>query len=161
MARGLAQHFRNPQSAIRNLLFVLAACTPVTLRPPFAPFPEALHIIVNAPPGRAVTEAQTLLGADSAAPVVHLLSPIDGFLETKWREVRDSAGSMNVQVRVWADPDVPGKARVTVEAVYRPIADPSRTSRDLEQPCPAGSVGRKVAERLVEGLKAKLGETKY
>lgn len=143
------------------LLFAIA-CTPVTTRPPFAPYPEALHAVINVPRGRLVTEAQTLIAADSGGPPVLLLSPIDGFLETKWHAVTDSGGaSMTVKLRVWADPDVSGKARVTVEAVYRPIEDPSRPARDLEQPCPVGSPGRRLAERLVAALSEKLGVTKY
>jgi hypothetical protein len=143
-------------------LLVLAACTPVTTRPPFAPYPEALHVVINVPRGRLVAEAQALLTADSGGPPVLLLSPIDGFLETKWHEATDSSGArMTVKLRVWADPDVSGKSRVTVEAVYRPIEDPSRPPRDLEAPCPAGSPGRRLAERLVAALSEKLGETKY
>jgi hypothetical protein len=64
-------------------------------------------------------------------------------------------------LRLWADPDVPGKARVTIEAVYRPAEDPSRTRRDLERAAPAGSVGQLRAEQLLAALKEKLGETTY
>ena len=138
------------------LVVVLAACNPATTRPSFAPYPEALHVVINAPRGRVVTEAQALL------PAVQLMSPIDGYLETSWHETTDSAGArMTTKVRVWADPDVPGKARVTVEAVYRPIEDPSRPPRDLERPCPEGSAGRRAAERLVAALSEKLGQTTY
>ncbi len=140
----------------RALLLAVTACTPVTTRPAFAPFPEALHAVINAPPARVVTEAQALL------PTVQLMSPIDGYLETRWQEATDSAGGrMTVKLRVWADPDVPTKSRVTVEAVYVPIEDPSRTARDVEQPCPEGSPGRRLAERLLAGLSEKLGVTKY
>jgi hypothetical protein len=150
-ARGLAVKRRIPHSALRTLLFI-AACTPVTTRPPFAPYPEALHAVINAPPARVTTEAQTWLAAESIA--VRHVNARDAFLETA-----ELAGT--VKLRVWADPDAPGKSRVTVEAVYRPIEDPSRDPRDLERPTPPGSDGQKLAERLLAALSEKLGVTKY
>ncbi|MGH7673600.1 MAG: hypothetical protein ACREMC_11940, partial [Gemmatimonadales bacterium] len=152
VARDLARQFRNPKSAIRNWLCVLAACTPATTRPGFAPYPEALRAVINAPPARVTAEAQTWLAAESIA--VRHVSAQDAFLETA-----ELAGT--VKLRVWADPDVPGKSRVTVEAVYRPIEDPSREPRDLERPTPAGSEGQKLAERLLAALTETFGKTVY
>jgi len=141
-------------------LAFLAACTPVTTRPSFAPYPEALHAVINVPPAQVTQEAGAWLTAQGTA--VALASPVDGFLETRWQEVTDStAGQMTARIRVWADPDVPGKSRVTVEAVYRPIEDPSRTPRDLERHCPVGSAGERLAARLLAALSEKLGVTKY
>ncbi|MEX2155656.1 MAG: hypothetical protein WD773_02315 [Gemmatimonadales bacterium] len=97
-------------------------------------------------------QAQALLAADSIP--VSFVSPRDAFLETG-----EFAGT--TKVRVWADPDVPGKARVTVEAVYRPVEDPSRILRDLERAAPPGSAGQQAAERLLAALKEKLGVTIY
>ncbi|PYP37940.1 MAG: hypothetical protein DMD48_10475 [Gemmatimonadetes bacterium] len=62
---------------------------------------------------------------------------------------------------VMADPDAPGKARVTIEAVFRPAEDPSRTPRDLERAAPPGSPGQLRAEQLLGALKDKLGVTTY
>jgi hypothetical protein len=139
---------------------LLAACTPVTTRPAFAPYPEAVHAVIDAPPAQVTEEAGAWLAAQGTA--VALASPRDGFLETRWQEVTDStAGRMTARIRVWADPDAPGKSRVTLEAVYRPIEDPSRTPRDLERPCPAGSAGERLAARLLAALSEKLGVTKY
>lgn len=134
------------------VIAVLASCTPATTRPPFAPYPEALHAVINAPPAQVVRQAQALLAADSIP--VSFVSPRDAFLETG-----EFAGT--TKVRVWADPDVPGKARVTVEAIYRPMEDPSRTLRDLERAAPPGSAGQQAAERLLAALKEKLGVTIY
>lgn len=131
---------------------LLASCTPATTRPPFAPYPEALHAIIDAPPAQVTRHAQALLAADSIP--VRFASPRDAFLETA-----EFAGT--ARIRLWADPDVPGKARVTVEAVYRPVNDPSRTRRDLERAAPAGSPGQLKAEKLLAALKEKLGETTY
>lgn len=133
-------------------LLLAIACTPATTRPPFAPFPEALRAVINAPPARVVEEARDWLRADSVA--VRFTSPRDAFLETA-----ELPGT--VRLRVWADPDVPGKARVTIEAVYRPVEDPSRMARDLERAVPEGSDGRLLADRLMAALVEKFGVTTY
>jgi hypothetical protein len=96
--------------------------------------------------------ADSLLRADMVA--VRVLNLQDAFLETK-----EFAGTH--RLRVWADPDVPGKSRVTIEAVYRPTEDPSRTPRDLERAAPPGSPGQLRAEQLLAALKDKFGVTTY
>ncbi|HEX9218041.1 MAG TPA: hypothetical protein VF864_13785 [Gemmatimonadales bacterium] len=114
--------------------------------------PEALHAVINAPPARVTQFVDSLLRADTIG--VRFVSLRDAFLET-------GAFAGAHRVRVWADPDVPGKARVTIEAVYRPIEDPSRTTRDLERASPPGSPGQLRAQRLLAALKDKLGVTTY
>ena len=131
---------------------VVAACNPATTRPSFAPVPEALHAVINAPPAKVTQAAQELLRADTIG--VHFMSVRDAFLETD-----EFAGTY--RLRLWADPDVPGKARVTIEAVFRPAADPSRTARDLERASSPGSPGQLRAEQLLAALKDKLGVTTY
>ncbi|MGH7531294.1 MAG: hypothetical protein ACREMN_12980 [Gemmatimonadales bacterium] len=152
MPLDLARTIRNPKSAIRNCLLVLAACTPATTRPPYRPFPESLRAVINAPPARVTEEARDWLRA--AEIPVRFASPRDAWLETA-----ELPG--NVTLRLWADPDVPGKARVIVEAVYRPVADPSRMARDLERFVPDESAGRQLADRLLAALVEKFGETTY
>jgi len=139
---------------------LLGACTPTTTRPAFAPMPEALHAVINAPPERVTQFADSLLRADTIG--VRFVSLRDAFLETA--EFAGAPGAAPVpphRVRLWADPDVPRKARVTIEAVYRPIEDPSRTTRDLERASPPGSPGQLRAQRLLTALKDKLGVTTY
>jgi hypothetical protein len=131
---------------------LLSACTPTTTRPPFAPMPEALHAVLNAPPERVTQFVDSLLRADTIR--VRFVNLRDAFLET-----REFAGTH--RLRVWADPDVPGKSRVTIEAVYRPMEDPSRTPRDLDRAAPPGSPGQLRAAQLLADLKEKLGVTTY
>jgi hypothetical protein len=136
-------------------LSLVIACTPVTQRPTFAPMPEALHAVIDAPPDRVTQFTDSLLRADSVLRVgIRLASPRDAFLET-----REFAGTH--RLRLWADPDVPGKSRVTIEAVYVPIEDPSRAARDLERASPPGSPGQLRAAQLLAALKDKLGVTNY
>lgn len=136
---------------VGGALLVLA-CTPATTRPSFVPLPEAQQAVINAPPARVTQFADSLLRADSIA--VASMSVRDAWLET-----REFAGTH--RVRLWADPDVTGKSRVTIEAVYRPRRDPSRTARDLERASPPGSPGEQRAQQLLTALKEKLGVTSY
>jgi len=126
---------------------VVAACTPATTRPDFAPFPEAQVAVVRASFERVTAVATRWLTAQG----VHLAqsSPRDGYLETAWE-----AG---VKLRCWADAAAPGQSRVTVEAAYRPMADPSRTARDLERPVPPDRDGHRLAQRLLTALSDSLG----
>jgi hypothetical protein len=62
-----------------------------------------------------------------------------------------------VKFRCWADPYVPGQTRLTIEAVYRPQYDPSRTERDLEMPVPPDHSGHAILERLSAALKKRFG----
>ena len=133
-------------------VLLAAACTPATTRPSFAPVPEALRAVINAPPDIVTREAQAMLTADTIP--VHFSSLRDAWLET-------AAFAGTYRVRLWADPDVPGRARVTIEAVYRPMEDPSRTARDLERAAPPGSPGQLRAAQLLAALEKKLGSTKY
>jgi hypothetical protein len=114
--------------------------------------PEALHAVVNARPADVTQAAHEILRADTIP--VQFASLRDAFLVT-----REFAGTQ--RVRLWADPDVPGKSRVTIEAVYRPLEDPSRTRRDLERASPPGSPGQLRAAQLLAALKEKLGVTVY
>jgi len=133
-------------------VLLLTACTPTTTRPAFAPMPEALYVVINARPERVTQFADSLLRADTIG--VRFVNLRDAFLETQ-----EFAGAH--RLRLWADPDVPGKSRVTIEAVYRPSEDPSRTRRDLERAAPPGSAGQLRAEQLLAALKDKLGVTTY
>ena len=151
---------KNVRRAWCGVLLCIAACTPATTRPAFAPFPEALHAIINAPPDRVTDEAKTWL-VDHGTGIQHV-NTRDAFLETGWYDATDSsAAPIRVKIRLWADPDVPGKSRVTVEAVFRPMEDPSRAPRDLELAAPKESAGWRLAERLLTALGDSLGRTTY
>ncbi len=161
-ARGVHSAFPIPFSA----LVLLAACTPVTTRPPFLPSPQSLVQVLGAPPPQVVPEAVGWLTSQGLR--VEWSSPQDGYVETAWYNVRthvstsgeaDPGDLLNsIKIRCWADPYIPSKSQVTVEAVYRPMLDPSRPDRDLEVVVPEGSDGHRIAVQLVEALKQKLGE---
>src|SRR5262245_16614561 len=131
---------------------VMMACTPSSTRPSFTPIPEALHAVINATPAVVTREASALLAADSLP--VRRMSERDA-----WLESNDFAGTH--RRRPWTDPDLPGRSRMTIEVVYRPIDDPSRPTRGLERAAEPGSAGQQRAARLLAGLKDKLGVTTY
>ena len=156
---------RNPKSPIRNILLLLAACTPVTTRPDFKPDPRALVAVLNARPERVAAALDSLLPAESLE--VARFNGRDAYVETHWfdpgrhrsyRHEHDIADlPATVKIRCWADPWVPGQTRLTIEPVYRPRVDPSRTERDLELIVPPEHGGYKVAQGLIEKLKQRFG----
>ncbi|MGH7614181.1 MAG: hypothetical protein ACREMW_09120 [Gemmatimonadales bacterium] len=161
-ARPANSAIRNPHSAI---VVLLAACTPITSRPAFLPYPQAPVGIIEAPAPRIVPEAMGWLANEGLR--VEWSSPQDGYVETAWFNVR-TRNSMTgqgdpgalldtIKLRCWVDPNAPGKSQLTVEAVYRPILDPSRSERDLEVIVPQGSEGHRIAVQLIEAMKQKFG----
>jgi hypothetical protein len=144
----------------------LCGCRATTPRPPFVPYPEAAHgeigfgipdpLITIARATRTLADA---LAADSM-PVAAVHEQA-GYLETPWFDVaslkptgRRPLGPDVVRVRAWVNPAKPGFSAIEVEAVYRPVADPSRPERELEAPVPDGHpVGQRIArtvKRLVD-----------
>src|SRR3989442_383046 len=77
---------RNPTSAIRNVVLLLAACTPVTTRPDFRPDPRALVVILDARPERITAALDSLVPAESLE-VAHS-SVRDGYVETAWYDTQ-------------------------------------------------------------------------
>src|SRR5438309_9380530 len=76
---------RNPQSAIRVLLFV-AACTPVTTRPDFLPDPQGIQVILDARTGRVTPVIATLVAAGSR--LGDKVAGRDGYVERHCHESR-------------------------------------------------------------------------
>jgi len=139
------------------VVVVLAACNPNTTRPPFGPLPEAIELELELPVAMAVQVVAEALRADSIPAT--LVQTRDGYLETPWFQARDGMattarplGVEVVRVRGWATPGRVGHTDLQLEAVYRPLADPSRPPRDLDQLVPAE---HPVARRL-RGTVAKL-----
>lgn len=146
-------------------LLLVAACTPATTRPDFLPFPQALVGVLDASAAQIVPEAVGWLVSQGLR--VEWSSPQDGYVETAWFNLRTrqsvdrgaEPGDLldTIKLRCWADPNAPGKSQLTVEAVYRPMLDPSRPERDLEVIVPEGSDGHRLAEQLLDAMKQKFG----
>src|SRR5712691_8236157 len=140
-----------------SIALLVGACSPASTRPAFAPFPESPAVVLDAPPLRVLGEVQTWLNDQGLK--LERACVEDRFAETAWydtRTKRSLGGSgdgldprTTVKIRCWIDPDAPGKSKLTVEAVLRPLLDPSRMERDLEVFAPDGHEGRKPVDRLL------------
>ena len=140
------------------------ACTPVTTRPDFKPFPESPIVVLLAPRQRVISALAGFVMADSLR--VKRVNAEDGYLETEWYDTRThrsfegnrvpDLGSA-VKLRCWADPYVASETILTIEAAYRPRYDPSRPERDLELVVPPDRDGAKLAAGLLVRLKERFG----
>ena len=161
--RGTRTKMRN--AALGTLVVSSLACNPASTRPAFLPYPQALTGIVGATNERVVPELGAWLNGEGLR--VEWVSVQDGYVESAWYNTTTRQSTMGtgdpgellatIKIRCWADPYTPGNSQLTVEAVYRPVLDPSRTERDLEVIVPEGSAGYELAHRLLEAVQKKLG----
>ena len=148
------------------LALLLAAACARNGQPPYQPMPEAKRAEIELDPQEATKKlAEAMTGA--GLPVTSVATR-EGFVETAWF---DSAtmkpaggrplGTKEVRVRAWVMPYRYGWSEITMEAVYRPIADPSLPPRELERSVPFGHPARvKVREILQQlGATSTLAET--
>jgi hypothetical protein len=136
-----------------------AACRPDTTRPAITPLPEAAGVEIRLRPIEATRRLAEALQADSLPP--SRVRMRDGYIETPWLDSatgrptsRRPIGTRVVRLRAWADPGRPGNTVLTVETVYRPLADPSLAERELERQVPrTHPVAIKVEQVLAALLK--------
>lgn len=162
VARAILPSFR------LSIALLVCSCSPVTTRPDFRPDPRAPVVLLNARPDRVTAELAQLVPAESLE--VARFNVRDGYVETAWYDTRAhrtlhgehdiSNLATTVKLRFWADPYVPGQTRLTVEPVYRPRYDPSRTERDLEVILSKEQEGYKIALKFVDKLKERFGTPK-
>src|SRR5207237_1111276 len=89
----------------------------------------------------------------------------DGFLDSGWFDAntlrptsRRPIGPDVVRVRGWVAPGKPGFSEVELETVYVPVADPSRSPRDLELAAPPDHPVTKRVAALMKDLLKKYGD---
>ena len=137
----------------------LLACQLATTRPTFTALPEAETVEIRLSPTEATRRLADVMRDDSIpAARVEIR---DGFIESRWFDPSTGhatksrpIGTRIVRVRAWADPGRPGFALVTVETVYRAMADPSLPQRELERQVPRDHpVATKVRAALQDMLK--------
>lgn len=88
----------------------------------------------------------------------------DGYLETKWLDSatgrptrRRPLGTGVVRLRGWADPGRPGFTVLTVETLYRPLADPSLPERELERQVPRTHPAAVKVEQILQAMLKRYG----
>lgn len=138
------------------MLMAAAACKPATIRPFFPPVTGAAQVEIELETRNATAALADVLRSDSL-PLAKV-APRDGYLETEWFSVttRRPIGARRlgpdvVQVRAWVDPTRHGHSRLTVETVYRPLADPSLPTRELDRQVPVDHpIGKRMTEIVTE-----------
>jgi hypothetical protein len=133
-----------------------SACQPTSARPYFPPVTGAAQAEVRLEPKNATAALADVLSSDSL-PVARV-EVRDGYLETDWFQASSKRvahgrrlGLDVVQIRAWVDPTRAGYSRLTVETVYRPLADASLSPRELDRQVPPDHpVGKRVTEIVTE-----------
>jgi len=144
-------------SAVFIVGLLALGCRPYSPRPSFPP-------VTGAPMGEinlevaAATEALADVFRSDSLPL-RRVELRDGYLETDWFDVGSKQptrtrrlGPAVVQIRAWVDPSKPGSSRMTVETVFRPLADPSLPARDLDRQVPRDHPTAKRVAEVVEEL---------
>jgi hypothetical protein len=124
--------------------------------------PEAELVEIRVSPEEATRRLAELLQADSI-PAARI-EVRDGFIESHWFEAANGKptktrpiGTNIVRVRAWSDPGRPGFALLTVETVYRPMADPSLPDRELEREVPKTHPVATKVHAALEGMLKRYG----
>ncbi|HSB53068.1 MAG TPA: hypothetical protein VLD58_01880 [Gemmatimonadales bacterium] len=147
---------RSTLAGLAALVALVSACRPNTTRPYFPPVTGAPQIEIELGVREATQALADVLRSDTI-PVARV-EPRDGFLQSAWFRVQTRKatsarrlGPDVVQIRAWVDPSRPGWSRMTVETVYRPLADPSLSPRDLDRQVPPDHpVGKRVEQIITE-----------
>jgi len=139
---------------------LLAACNPTSARPRLDPLPLAPVAEVK---GKrpAISEKTMATLREDSLPLA-LVTVTDAYAESPWLDsatmqptTRRPLGTDVVKIRTWVDPSKPGYSRITIEPVYRVMADPSIPERELERLVPEGHPARALAQAIFDKLGAK------
>jgi hypothetical protein len=139
------------------------ACQASTTRPAFGPVGGSPYVVLETEVSHATTLLADGLKADSI-PVSEVY-PRDGYLQTPWFDTTTGhpthsrpLGEDVVRVRAWVDPEKPGFSRLTVEASYRDIVDPSLPERELDRQVSADHKIAKQIQAVLDSLRKRYGE---
>ena len=146
----------------RSIPFLLLAlgCSLSTSRPAFGPVPEARVGDLDVEVAEA-TERLAKALTDAGIPVERVAAA-DGYLESAWFDTASGRrasgrplGQDVVRVRGWITPSAHGSSEMKVEAVYRPVADPSRPPRELERSVPYAHPVREMVRQAYRAVGAR------
>ena len=142
---------------------VTAACAATTSRPYYQPLPSAAvaEIELEIPEAtRALAEA---LAVDSIA--LSTIREKDGYIDSGWLDAGTlehtgarPLGAGVVRVRAWVNPAKQFWSELSVEATFRPMADPSRPERELDTPLPEDHPLQKRIGNVIQKLIVQFGD---
>ena len=139
---------------------VAQGCTAITVRPTYRPFPLATFDTVTAKPPDIV--AGTAEDVARLGFAVRVVTPAEGYLETRWFDIRTRqsrsevrAPDHTVRIRVWVDLVTPAQSQVVIETVRRRSLDPSVPEREGEVVVAAGSPGDSLTTVLRTSIKRR------
>jgi len=146
-----------------GLLALLLACQATTTRPTYGPVSGAETVVLELEVPGATRLLADRLKADSLP--VTVIEQRDGFVETPWFDTTTSKptgrrplGAGVVRVRGWVDPEKPGFSRLTVETLFRDIADPSLPERELDREVPPDHPTAVRVRAVLDSLRKRYGE---
>jgi hypothetical protein len=151
-----------PLPAYCSLLTVLA-CRATTSRPSFQPTPTAAVAEIEL----GIPEATRALAEGMARDSITLtkIKESDGYIDSGWLDARTlektsarPLGADVVRVRAWVNPAKQFWSELSVEATYRPIADPSRPDRELDVPLPENHPLQKRLGGVIQKLIVEYGD---
>ncbi len=139
------------------------ACTAIGTRPRFGPQPGAVVDTLGAGPGTVITTLASALAAEGLK--VRAMSVAEGYLETAWfdpvtkRSVGQEHGHTErvFRMRAFADSIPAVKTELSLETVYRRMADPSAKGREEEIIVPPGHPGDSLVQRVLVDLRQRFG----
>ena len=139
------------------LLMMLVTACARNGQPGFPPMPEARQGQIELDPQEVTKKLADAMTA--AGLPVDEVATREGFVSTAWydtttkKQVAGRAlGAGDVRIRAWVMPWKYGWSEITMEAVYRPLADPSLPERELERSVaydhPARVAIREIMQRM-------------
>jgi hypothetical protein len=154
----------NWRAAVAVVTVAGVCCTAVTTRPRFGPIPGALVDTLTADPGSVIKTLETTLAGRGFH--VRKASEAEGYVETAWFDpvTKRSVGQEHmhtqrvIRVRAFADSIPPNRCQLTVETVYRRVADPSQPGREEEILVPPGSRADSLTRAILTDLRQRFGK---
>ena len=152
-----------PHPSLLIPFILLLACRATTSRPSFQPVPTAAvaEIELGIPEAtRALAEG---LAKDSIT--LSVIKEQDGYIDSGWLDAKTlehtgarPLGAHVVRVRAWINPAKQFWSELSVEATFRPMADPSRPERELDVPLPEDDPLQKRLSTVIKALIVQYGD---
>jgi hypothetical protein len=142
---------------------LLLGCVATTTRPYFQPVPSAAVAEIEL----GIPEATRALAEGMARDSIALstIREGDGYIDSGWLDARTlehttarPLGADVVRVRAWINPAKQFWSELSVEATFRPMADPSRPERELDVPLPEEHPLQKRLSTVLQQLIVQYGD---